>query len=267
MRLSPILFAALCLWPIGAQAEPAKNCTLIVDLGSAKTLHESGDCQARHGAQSTFKIPLAVMGFDSGILEDAHNPVWHFEEGFTLNRDADKQPTDPTYWEAESVVWFSQKLTTLLGLNRFQHYITQFDYGNKDISGNPGQHDGLTRSWLSSSLQISPMEQIAFLKKLKARSLGVQDSAYDKTMAIIPAFAAGEWAVQGKTGTGFHRRADGTKDRDLQEGWFVGWANKGDRTVLFAAFMADDKKEDSYAGPRTRDKFLNDLPQLMKDKP
>ncbi len=267
MRFFPVFLAALYLLPVGAQAKPSKDCTLIVDLKTSETLHETGDCKSRHGAQSTFKIPLAVMGFDSGILQEAHAPVWHYEEGFTLNRETDKEPTDPAYWEKESVVWFSQKLTRLLGPEKFSRYVTQFSYGNQDISGNPGKNDGLTRSWLSSSLQISPVEQIAFLKKLKTRDLGVSDSVYDKTYAIIPTFAAGDWSIQGKTGTGFHRNADGTKDRTLQEGWFVGWAEKGDQTVLFATFIADEQKETSYAGPRARDAFLKEFPQLVKVAP
>lgn len=263
MRLLLPLLTACLLIPIGAQAK-TDECLLIIDSGTHQTLHTSGDCETRRGAQSTFKIPLALMGFDAGILEDAHHPVWQYEKGFTLNRPAEKEDTDPAYWHKESIVWFSQKLTRLMGADTFSRYIHQFGYGNQDISGNPGKNDGLTRSWLSSSLQISPAEQVAFLAKMRGRKLGIKTEAYDKAEDIIPVFTAGEWTVHGKTGTGFHRNADGSKNYKLQEGWFVGWAERKGQSVLFARFIKDDKKESSYAGPRTRDKFLSELPILIK---
>ncbi|WP_373369869.1 penicillin-binding transpeptidase domain-containing protein, partial [Klebsiella aerogenes] len=32
----------------------------------------------------------------------------------------------------------------------------KFEYGNQDVSGDSGKHNGLTQSWLMSSLTISP---------------------------------------------------------------------------------------------------------------
>ncbi|ASX27927.1 hypothetical protein BA173_03570 [Rickettsia sp. MEAM1 (Bemisia tabaci)] len=48
-----------------------------------------------------------------------------------------------------------------------------FSYGNQDTSGDKGKNNGLTNAWLSSSLEISPEEQIAFLQKLAADQLPV----------------------------------------------------------------------------------------------
>ncbi len=41
-----------------------------------QVLKTEGDCDQRYAPMSTFKIPLSLMGFDSGILVDAMNPVW-----------------------------------------------------------------------------------------------------------------------------------------------------------------------------------------------
>ncbi len=256
-----LLAFALCLISAAAQASET-GCTLIVHAETGATLHNAGNCHTRLGAQSTFKIPLAVMGFDSGILKDAHNPVWQYEKGFTRNRPEDEQPTDPTYWEKESVVWFSQKLTRQLGMEKFSRYVETFDYGNKDLTGNPGRNDGLTNAWLSSSLQISPVEQIAFIRKLRQCDLGVSQDACDKTTSVMPVYELGEWVVRGKTGTGFPRNADGTKNRKRQEGWFVGWASKGGDEVLFAKTMTFDSDGTLFAGLKTRDAFLKELPAL-----
>lgn len=257
-----LFFAALLfLAPQAAQA--GTGCTLVVDYKSSAILHEDGDCKTRYGAQSTFKIPLALMGFDSGILKDAHTPEWDYKPEYNADLESHRHPTDPTRWEKESVVWFSQQLTTQLGAEKFKNYVDAFNYGNKDISGDAGKKNGLTNAWLSSSLKIAPIEQVAFIGKMLDKKFKISPEAYDNTLAIIPQFKAGDWTVHGKTGTGFAHKDKGTIDRAAQQGWFVGWAENGGRKILFAKFIADDKKEKTYAGPRARDALLKDLPAIM----
>ena len=38
-----------------------------------KILKIEGDCSKRYAPESTFKIPLSLMGFDSGILKSESN--------------------------------------------------------------------------------------------------------------------------------------------------------------------------------------------------
>lgn len=266
MRLSFAIFlfcSALVFLP-GHAAAGSAACLLIVDHTTGNTIHEQGDCAARHAPQSTFKIPLALMGYDSGILVDEHTPLWPYKKEYGANRATDRAATDPTRWEKESVVWFSQELTRAMGMDKFKNYVDQIQYGNRDVSGDPGKDNGLTHAWLSSSLKISPAEQVAFVRGILDRTFDLTPAAYDMTIAIMPAFTAGDWTVHGKTGTGFKAGKDGL-DRTRQQGWFVGWADNGDQRIAFAKFVADDKKEETYAGPRTRDAFLQELPTLMKN--
>jgi beta-lactamase class D len=65
----------------------------------------------------------------------------------------------PRTWMKNSCLWYSRVLTKELGIKKFQEYVTKFNYGNMDLSG------GLTESWISSSLKISPMEQITVSAK------------------------------------------------------------------------------------------------------
>ncbi len=240
-------------------------CTLLVDAATGDVRVKQGDgCDVRNSPASTFKVALSVMGFDADILQDAHAPAWPYKEEYKAWRESWKQTTDPTYWLKESVVWYSQQLTLKLGMERFQRFVDGFDYGNRDLSGDPGRHNGLTRAWLSSSLQISPAEQIAFLRKLLAHKLPVSARAQAMTMEIMPTFQVAEgWMVQGKTGTGSQRKADGTLDDDRQFGWFVGWARKGDRQLVFARLIKDHEHIESTAGFRARDTLLADLPALL----
>ncbi|MGJ7917324.1 penicillin-binding transpeptidase domain-containing protein [Massilia sp. LXY-6] len=95
-------------------------------------------------------------------------------------RESWLHPTDPTKWMKDSVVWFSQQLTQSLGRERFADYTRKFEYGNTDVNSDQ-KHDALTLSWIGSSLQISPMEQVSFLTRLVKRRLGVSEHAFAMT--------------------------------------------------------------------------------------
>ncbi len=239
------------------------ECTLIVDAGSGATFRRDGNCDQQVSPASTFKIPLALMGYDSGILKDEKTPLWDYKPEFNAVQ-RDRHAVDPTAWEKDSVVWFSQEITRKLGNERFAAYIGRFGYGNGDIAGNPGKRDGLTHSWLSSSLQISPKEQVYFVRRILDHSLPVSAKAFEMTDAVIPAFDAGDWKVKGKTGTGWMTGKSGKVDRNRPFGWFVGWAEKGDQRIVFARLFVNDGKSPVLLGPKVRADFLADLPRLMK---
>jgi len=246
-----------------AALKPVLECTLIVDAGSGATLRRDGSCDQQVSPASTFKIPLALMGYDSGILKDEKTPLWDYKPEFNAVQ-RDRHAVDPTAWEKDSVVWFSQEITRKLGNERFAAYVGRFGYGNGDIEGNPGKRDGLTHSWLSSSLQISPKEQVYFVRRILDHSLPVSAKAFEMTDAVIPAFDAGDWKVKGKTGTGWMTGKSVKVDRNRPFGWFVGWAEKGDQRIVFARLFVNDGKSPVLLGPKVRADFLADLPRLMK---
>ena len=193
---------------------------------------------------STFKILLSVVGFDSGILIDEMHPVWSFKEGYVDWRNNWKQDQTPKSWIKESCVWYSQVLTKKLGMERFQDYITKFDYGNKDLTGDKGQNNALTKAWLSSSLQISSLEQITFLQKMLDGALPIKPYALAMTKNILFLEDLDNgWKLFGKTGMGILLNADGTKKPGLYHGWFIGFIEKGDRRIIFSNHMEDSKKE------------------------
>lgn len=71
------------------------------------------------------------------------------------------------------------------------------------------------------------------------------------------------WDVHGKAESGSRARADGSLDKDHSFGWFVGWAAKVDRTLVFVHHVQDDKPEATMAGPRVRDAFMAQLPSIL----
>jgi beta-lactamase class D len=262
LRSLALTIALVAAAPVAAQAKTL--CTAFADATTGKVLKQEGECGTRVFAASTFKIAISLMGYDSGFLTDAHEPALPFKKGYPDWIPAWKATTDPTSWIKNSVVWYSQQITKYLGEKRFQHYVSEFHYGNEDVSGDPGKHNGLSRSWLSSSLKISPLEQLAFLGKLVNRQLPVTAHAYDMTSRItIVGTLPNGWEIHGKTGAGAPRNADGTFANNRAYGWFVGWAVKGKRTIVFARLIQNERKEAVSPGLRTREAMMKELPALL----
>ena len=77
---------------------------------------QEGVCDERVPPASTFKIPIALMGYDAGFLQDEHNPTLPFKEGYADWIKSWRADTDPTVWMRDSVVWYSQQVTLSLGM-------------------------------------------------------------------------------------------------------------------------------------------------------
>ncbi|GGC77033.1 class D beta-lactamase [Undibacterium terreum] len=260
--LSALAVAGCIALPLQAKT----ICTAVADAKSGAMLVQQGNCSERYTPASTFKLPLSVMGYDSGFLQDEHTPSLPFKAGdVDWGGDNWRQPTDPTRWLKYSVVWYSQRITHFLGEQRLQQYARSFGFGNADFSGDPGKNNGLERAWIISSLKVSPLEQVAFLRKLVNRELPVKPQAFDMTFKIVEKTSLpGGWEAQGKTGMAYPRLKNGDFDEAHPYGWFVGWMSKGPRTIVFARLVQDEKKEDVSAGIRTREALLKELPALVE---
>ncbi|XLZ71998.1 penicillin-binding transpeptidase domain-containing protein [Massilia sp. SR12] len=231
-------------------AYSAQHCLAMADADDAngKWLVHEGVCDQRLPPMSTFKLPLALMGYDAGVLWDEQAPVLPFKPGYVDWRPVWRQPHGPSTWMKESVVWYSQQITLQLGAERLAAYTRQFNYGNADVSGDPGKDNGLSESWLGSSLRISPDEQVAFLRRVLARDLGLEPKAYAMTATLVKwPQTVGGWHVYGKTGSG------------KEVGWYIGWlehTSQAGRRIAFAQAGAG-------SGMEQRDSFLARLPRLV----
>jgi len=250
VRLS--LFAATLagVFVLAVPAQARDICTLVADAATRTVLHQEGDCETRVTPASTFKVALAVMAADAGIITSAHEPKLPFKEGYAdWAGESWRQDTDPTMWMQNSTVWYSQRLAEMLGADKLTAYGQKLGYGNADFSGDPGKDNGLERSWISSSLKISPLEQ----------------AGLDGAMALVQQGGASEgWTLWGKTGSAFRRMADGNFDRERGWGWYVGWAEKGDRRLVFVRLAQDEQRNQVSGGLRARDRLVEDWAGLVE---
>lgn len=264
MRAMLAAFGFVIALASGAVAEAKDICTLVADAETGAVLLDEGDCDARVTPASTFKVALAVIGFESGYLVDAETPVLPFREGDADWGGADwMQDTTPARWMRYSVVWYSQRITHALGAATVAGYLRDFDYGNADLSGDAGFDNGLDRAWLTSSLLISPREQAVFLLGLVNGTLPVSATAMERTRAIVESRPVGGWTVWGKTGSAYPRRADRSLDYARGWGWYVGWAERENRRIVFVRLTQARERTRTSTGVLTRDALLDNWPALM----
>lgn len=252
--------------PAMAPAAPLQTiCTLVMDPTSGAIMHEEGDCDSRVTPASTFKLPLAVIGFDAGLLIDAQTPLLSYEKGDPDWGGANwRRDTTPADWLRYSVVWYSQRLTRALGAKTFAQYVAALDYGNGDVSGDAGYNNGLERSWIASSLRISPREQAQFLRALLRDDLPVSSVAMQQARAIVESHSTEGWRVFGKTGAAYPRRADRSFDYAHGWGWFLGWAeHDGGEQRIFVRLTQGQERLKGSPGRMTRDAMLGELPVLL----
>lgn len=259
------LLLAFAVLVLIAPAQARTLCTLIADPETRSVLLSEGDCESPVTPASTFKVPLAVMGFDAGVLKSAHDPVLPFRQGYPDWGGAPWQrDNDPLSWMTHSTLWYSQRLTEQLGAERFASYVTAFGYGNADLSGDPGQNNGLQRSWISSSLRISPLEQAGFMASLLKHQLPVSPDAQALALSLVqPAGTSEGWTIYGKTGSAYPRNSKGNFIYSQGWGWYLGWAQKGDTRLVLVRLNQDNENHDITAGWRARDEIVAEWPALL----
>ena len=184
-----------------------------------ETMIESGteadkqQCQQALSPCSTFKIPNALIGLQTGVVSGPdHVKPW---DGTERSRAVSNQDHSLQTAISKSIPWYFQDLARDVGEQRMTSWLERLDYGNQDISG------GIDRFWLGSSLKINAHEQLSLIKDLWHGSLPFSPDyqAVVKDMLIQESGLNG--VLHGKTGSCL-----GSDDQSSPDhGWFIGWVD------------------------------------------
>jgi len=188
---------------------------------------------------STFKIANALIALETGVAADADNPTFPWDR---VVRDFDAWNQDHTLrsaFKASSVPTF-QEIARKIGPERMQHYVDQFNYGNRDIGGVP-----IDRFWLEGRLRISAMQQIDFLHHLYRGELAASAQNQEIVRDIMYLEQSEFGTLRGKTGAVGIGLAPGGK---ATLGWLVGWLEHGQKAYIFA--MNIDVREPRHLSQR-----------------
>lgn len=199
--------------------------------------HDPQRAAERFSPCSSFKIPNALIGLDSGVLPGPDFVLpWDGQTRRWPGWDQDQDLRGAIHY---SVVWYFQELARRVGAERMQVYLSRLDYGNRDISG------GIDRFWLGSSLMISADEQVDFLTRLYQEQLPLSQVSQRQVKQMLVLAERDGAVLSGKTGSRL-QAGHGTL------GWFVGWLERGGQVYVFASRVEADATREAH-GNRARE--------------
>lgn len=167
---------------------------------------------------STFKILNALIALETGVVSPDEVVPW---DG-VVRIGWDKWQQDHTLRSAfqYSVLWFYQEMARRVGRERMQFYVDAVGYGNRILG------DQIDTFWLDGSLRITPVQQVALLRRLYHNDLPFSP----QTMAIVRDIMVMEetdaYVLRGKTGWTI---VDG-----VNHGWMVGYVEREEDVYFFA---------------------------------
>lgn len=217
---------------------------VVLDENKDEIIYQVGsNLDKRFSPCSTFKIPLCFMGYDEKILLDEEHPTWEYKKFEYEEPDVNLLNQTPATWITKSIIWYSRILTAKLGLEVIKKYLSIFNYGNQDFSGDAGKNNGLTNAWLTSSLKISPFEQINFLKQFVNEGFAISKESIRKARKLLFIESLeNNWMLFGKTGTNVDFDELEKNNNQDKVSWFVGWVENKNKRYLFCLLITDCSK-------------------------
>jgi beta-lactamase class D len=233
-----VAIALLLAW--NAAPIPARSCFLLYEVGKGEVRRRPADlCTTRLLPASTFKIPHALAALDAGVVSGPGELMKY--DGAPTTMDAWRHDHTLQTAMRDSVVWYFQRIAERLGLERERQYLRKFEYGNADPSS------GLTTFWLGGSLQITPEEQVRFMRRLYRDELPVSPAAMrivrqlivQPQGAVVNATGQHPFAAPWPPGTTVGAKTGSGTDRGGQSvRWLVGHVARGERSWVFVSCVA-----------------------------
>lgn len=180
---------------------------------------------------STFKIFNSLVAIETGVIQDdVAILTWDGikREIPTWNRDTNLRQAFK-----DSTVWFYQVLARKIGAQRMQQFIDQVEYGNRQI----GTEENIDRFWLKGPLQITPKQQIEFLRRLESNELPFSERTLNLVKDIMIVERTPTYTLRGKTGW--------ANSVNPNIGWFVGYLQQNNNVYFFATNLAMSSANDA----------------------
>jgi beta-lactamase class D len=207
---------------IGSHFTGYEGCFALLDVDSGKWIrYNEKRCAQQFSPCSTYKIPNSLIALETGVVTNVDDMTkWDgvIHPIKTWNHDQSMRSAFK-----DSVVWYYQNLTKLIGKERETDFVHKMHYGNENTTGD------ITRFWIDDSLKISADQQCEFMRDLVTDKLPFSRENVNKVTEIMKVSSDATHSFGGKTGSGSDPV---TKKRNLN--WFVGFATNGTHRYVFA---------------------------------
>jgi beta-lactamase class D len=173
--------------------------------------------------QSTFKIPNALIGLETGVIEGAaHSWRWGRRTARARRVAAGSRPGRGASGVVRAL--FSGRRPAQSARDRMDTWLRVLQYGNEDTAG------PIDAFWLDGGpLRITPRGQVVFVHRMLAGAMPVRREHVALLWDRLLIERTSRGSLRGKTGLG---TLDG---RAI--GWLVGYSEVEDRRFVYATFV------------------------------
>lgn len=263
VRLAALALSATLAAPAGARAEGPVDlasaferafegqqaCVVLRDVapGAGAAVSDQQTCARRLPPCATLEVPATVIALDRGVTPDANAPVKRNppQDGDTADgvnlRDAFRK----------QVGWVFEEVTRRIGPEAFTRALAAMRYGDVEASARP--LDRIDRDGDQQGLSLSPIEQVDFLARLKRGELPTSAESQARTVEVLATERIGDATVAWKSGS-----CDGVA-------WSVGWVDRAQRSVIFAAALTGPQRSTEDASQRMK-RVMVDLALIPQPK-
>ena len=213
---------------------PGKNGAAALFDGTHWTLHHARLAQRRFKPCSTFKLYLALMGLESGVIRNPKE-VWTYT-GEKVGQAPGRRSMNLEEALQESSEWYFREVARKLGAERLRAGVAKLHYGGGWTGTKP------ETAWIDETLQISPEEQARLAWAFEREMLPFLKSHQRSVKQSLRVEGLSLW---GKTGSS-QRGDDG-----MALGWYVGAMKVKGQTLSFAVL----RRAPDTIGPKVRDEL------------
>jgi beta-lactamase class D len=254
-----VLIAALAL-ALSTAAGPrlgAGECVVVAPVDGPDMVHGGDECRRRTLPASTFKIPHALIALQTKVVTPDSVIAW---DGTTREYTAWNQDQTLESSLRTSAVWVFQRFAAAIGRDREREHLRAFRYGSATFE------TGVTEFWLNGDLQISPIEQVAFLRRMFSYDLPVDRAHVDTVKADVTmprgtlqnASGVHEFVLRWPADTIVRLKTGNGAVKGERVSWLVGQLETGGRQYVFASRARSSTRPlDSTAGADLALRVLN----------
>lgn len=217
-----------------------KGAILIYDL--QKEVYYSNDFEWSNTGKlpaSTYKIPNSIIALETGVVEnDSTLFKWDGQERALNVWQQDLVFKDAFHF---SCVPCYQSVARSIGVERMSAYLNELEYGSMKVDTT-----SIDLFWLEGDSKISQFQQVDFLKRFYEKQLPISERTYAIMKRMMVIEENNDYKLIGKTGWSIRN--------DKNNGWFVGYLEKGNNTYFFAANVEPkgEFSRDSFVSARKR---------------
>lgn len=186
---------------------------------------------------STFKIVNSLIALETGVATDEHFSIaW---DGIKRSIEAWNQDQTMETAFKVSCVPFYQEIARRIGFLSMKKWVDTIPYGHMDIT-----RKNLDTFWLEGNSQITPLQQLDFLRRFYHNKLPFSAKNIDIVKKIMINEQTDSYILRAKTGWA-------TMPDNVEIGWFIGYLEEGGNVYYFVCnIQNNDTKSTDFSSAR-----------------